>query len=58
MVVGGGKNTVVPASAPVSLSQDGGHLSATSLSLALAQKPGQQSTTATGGGSVTSVIFR
>lgn len=41
MVAGGEKNTVVPASAPSSLSQDGGHsYSATSLSLALAQKPG------------------
>lgn len=59
MVAGGGKNTIVPASAPLSLSQDGGRsFSATSFSLAMAQKPGGQSTTPTGAGSVTSVIFR
>lgn len=58
MVAEGGKNIVVPASAPLSLSQDGGHSFATSFSLALAQKPGWPSTTPTGEGSETSVIFR
>lgn len=59
MVAGGEKNTVVPASAPLSLSQDGGHsYSATSLSLALAQKPGEPSLTPTGAGSRALVIFR
>lgn len=59
MVVGGGKNTIVPASAPLSLSQDGGcSFSATSFSRALVQKPGGQSTTPTEEGNVTSVIFR
>lgn len=59
MVAGGEKNTVVPASVPLSLSQDGGHsYSATSLTLALAQKPGGSSFTPTREGSRTSVIFR
>lgn len=59
MAAGSGKNIVVHASAPLSTSQFGGHLySETSLSLALAQRPGGPSTTPTGAGSVTSVIFR